>query len=291
MIEVIEDLDRKIDMTIEELNARVWPDKFKDYVALLSQWKQKWTNLKMNEDAFLSFISSQIEAYDAETFVSFFIDCVRHILKDNSFLILPPFLNNTNLISRFAVKNNLMPTANKNIRKWIQKASYVRPKLKLFDNVVTANQILKSAYFTFYCDVNKFNQTAESLANFTNADDNSSVIIALSTKTGSLENIFPPSILSNQLVGINIDTWSEKINLPTQDTAIAFNYDAPNTEAPQSMILAVTPNDQLKWNDITIREIILETYDLARIKSVDYRSLKDLRQILSLATLNSSEKI
>ena len=43
------------------------------------------------------------------------------------------------------------------------------------------------------------------------------------------------------VVGLVVDRWSERIPGPDQVTGVAFHFDAPSTEAPQTMLLAVTP--------------------------------------------------
>ena len=41
------------------------------------------------------------------------------------------------------------------------------------------------------------------------------------------------------------------------------------------------------WSNDTIKDIILEALDLAKIRSVDYRSLQELRNFLPLLVFNS----
>ena len=50
---------------------------------------------------------------------------------------------------------------NRKVLKWIEKASYVRPRLRFLDEIITHNQILESANFSFYCDETKFMKSAE----------------------------------------------------------------------------------------------------------------------------------
>jgi len=81
-----------------------------------------------------------------------------------------------------------------------------------------------------------------------------------------------------------IDAWDEKIpqfgqededgnrELPTQQTGISFQYDRPNAQAPQSILLAV-PNshgqEDDEWQLDALREIVCETMDLAKTRAVD----------------------
>lgn len=47
--------------------------------------------------------------------------------------------------------------------------------------------------------------------------------------------------------GILLDEWSEFIPAATTDTGLAFQYDQPNTEPPQVMLLAVSPVEDGNW--------------------------------------------
>ena len=69
--------------------------------------------------------------------------------------------------------------------------------------------------------------------------------------------------------GLLIDEWSEIVPGSNADTGIAFHFDRPNTEAPQSMLL-VTPTDfrgAWQWNDLV--DALNETMDLAKLRAVE----------------------
>jgi hypothetical protein len=66
-----------------------------------------------------------------------------------------------------------------------------------------------------------------------------------------------------------IDEWTEAIPATSLDTGMSFNYDRPNNEAPQS-ILVVTPatgTGSWQWDDVLAA--LNETLDLAKIRTVD----------------------
>ena len=122
-----------------------------------------------------------------------------------------------------------------------------------------------------------------------------SLVVAVFNKFGlSPDQIekFPPSG-SKKMAGLIIDEWVEKIVLPEQTTATAFHYDGPSAEAPQCLLLAVSPNNSYswKWDDLTnntLKDMLLDAMDLLKIRAVDYRSLKELTQILPTIALNST---
>jgi hypothetical protein len=69
--------------------------------------------------------------------------------------------------------------------------------------------------------------------------------------------------------GLLLDEWSEVIPAGDATTGIAFHYDRPNTEAPQTMLL-VTPTDfrgAWQWADLV--DALNETLDLAKTRAVE----------------------
>jgi hypothetical protein len=69
--------------------------------------------------------------------------------------------------------------------------------------------------------------------------------------------------------GLLLDEWTEVIPSAVRTAGIAFNYDRPNSEAPQS-ILVVTPatvNAAWQWEDLV--GALNETLDLAKKRALE----------------------
>ncbi|KAA9338978.1 hypothetical protein [Adhaeribacter soli] len=72
--------------------------------------------------------------------------------------------------------------------------------------------------------------------------------------------------------GLVIDEWSEIIPNREETTSVAFHYDQPNNEAPQSLLLAVSPTlgengGAWKWEDLL--GAVNESLDMAKKRLVD----------------------
>jgi hypothetical protein len=50
---------------------------------------------------------------------------------------------------------------------------------------------------------------------------------------------------------------------------IAINYDQPSSEAPQSILLAVTPEQKSYWLWSDLMDTLNETVDMAKIRAVE----------------------
>ncbi len=73
--------------------------------------------------------------------------------------------------------------------------------------------------------------------------------------------------------GLLLDEWTEVIPHTSETAGLAFNYDRPSHEPPQTMLL-VTPatvGERWSWDDL--RESIPETFALARKRAVEPRDI------------------
>ncbi len=77
--------------------------------------------------------------------------------------------------------------------------------------------------------------------------------------------------LTGAIAGVLLDQWDETIPTNKVDTSIAFQYDAPSTQAPQALLLAVpgTRDVGALWDEGELTEIVRDTMDLAKVRAVD----------------------
>jgi len=71
------------------------------------------------------------------------------------------------------------------------------------------------------------------------------------------------------LAGLLIDEWVEVVPNATETTGMVFQFDRPNAAPPQSILLAVPPDLDTGWTLWTLQQVLLETLDLARIRTMD----------------------
>jgi hypothetical protein len=77
------------------------------------------------------------------------------------------------------------------------------------------------------------------------------------------------------LAGLLIDAWDEVVPNRAETTAVAFHYDAPGAQAPQAILLAVSPDLNRQWDEETLAAVINETLDLTKLRAVDPDVLAD----------------
>jgi hypothetical protein len=76
--------------------------------------------------------------------------------------------------------------------------------------------------------------------------------------------------------GMLLDEWSEQVPMREQgadalyrNTGIAFNYDRPNSEAPQSILLVTPASNAAQWQWADLVAALNETLDLAKKRAVE----------------------
>ena len=104
--------------------------------------------------------------------------------------------------------------------------------------------------------------------------------------------VMPPSKLSlvvhavapinttQVMTGLLLDEWVEIVPNTRETTALAFQFDVPNSCAPQSVLIAVPPVPGQDWTAETLRRVLMEALDLAKLRAVDTGSLGAVAQHL-----------
>ncbi len=311
ILETAADLNSRINLIEAELSNRLEPiiqelfvklkaygitddiiDDITTFKAILDFFGPKVTDTNTLIDWIHSLVGNasltpQENEQNRREFASFLLerllDAFKGIFRNNTFLVLPLFSPFKVMLENLENNNEI----NKKGHKWMQKNSYVRPRLKLFDRVLDYNEIFETATFSFYYDPQKFSRSSDEILQ---NEENPVVLLAISSHGSRVASppSFPPTSDSNKkLAGLVLDDYTEKIVHPEQETVVAFHHNSPNAEPPHCLLLGVSPNDNDNWTKEMVRDVILEALKLAKIRSVDYRSLKGLSNFLSLTTLNS----
>jgi hypothetical protein len=84
---------------------------------------------------------------------------------------------------------------------------------------------------------------------------------------------------SQPVVGLLVDEWTEVVPHQEETTGLTFQYNAPGNRAPQAVLLAVPPNAQ-PWSLNKLTDILLETFELLKMRVVDPDSLDQVGHFL-----------
>jgi hypothetical protein len=75
------------------------------------------------------------------------------------------------------------------------------------------------------------------------------------------------------VAGLLVDEWVEVIPGDEETTGLAFHFDAPATQPPHTVLLAVPPNESRAWDLGDLALAVLDTLELARLRAVDRDAL------------------
>ena len=90
------------------------------------------------------------------------------------------------------------------------------------------------------------------------------------------------------MAGLLIDEWVEIIPNAKETTGVAFQFNPPDSFAPQSILLAVPPAPDKAWTLGDLQRVLLETLDLARLRAVDAEALDETGHYLPGALFRAS---
>lgn len=88
------------------------------------------------------------------------------------------------------------------------------------------------------------------------------------------------SDLSQPTAGLLLDEWPEQIPSAAESTGVAFHYDQPDSRAPQSLLLAICPDESKTWEEDTLLAVVEETLELAKARAVDLETLRGIGQLV-----------
>jgi hypothetical protein len=91
--------------------------------------------------------------------------------------------------------------------------------------------------------------------------------------------------LTQPVAGLLIDEWVEVIPNAKETTGVVFQYNQPDSVAPQAILIAVHPNPvaQNFWSIPWLQQVLRETIALVQMRAVTPDLLDEVAQYLPAA--------
>jgi hypothetical protein len=86
--------------------------------------------------------------------------------------------------------------------------------------------------------------------------------------------------------GLLVDEWTELVPAPTQQTGVALNFHAPRAEAPLALLLAVPPANAATWSSDVLTDLVRETFELVKLRSLTPELLASFASLLPATCLS-----
>jgi hypothetical protein len=192
------------------------------------------------------------------------------------FLVLPTIklLNSNELANSFAASNILQGNDPLAAVSWFQRVARVREAVARLERVLLYAEALGGDALRFQVGQLPFKQNDRwiGLPTF-NKPLAGGLISLVAHMTSEID-------FHRSLAGLFIDEWVEAVPNASEITGVAFHFDGPGARAPQSILLAVSPNDQQTWDLDTLEAILLETIELVKFRAVDPDALGEVGHFL-----------
>ena len=234
----------------------------------------------------IAMSQSIAEAGDYTKAISKLIEAVKALLGPG-FIVLPSFTLPGDEEFSKSIQSNPIVTEDEQIRSWLQQTSSTHKPLQDVDTFLMVSEAWKQSArnngdFPLSFHVAQLpTEAAETWLGIEHGFDATSTQYQGETLSLVTALSQPVSELSREqrVAGVLLDQWDEFLPSDTVNTSMAFHYDAPNTQAPQSLLLAVpdkiTP-DPREWREDDLAAIVSDTLDLAKIRTVDIDALKEV---------------
>jgi hypothetical protein len=196
-----------------------------------------------------------------------------------NFTVLPRFTppDATSIQGAFAQSPSLVASDPVAPSRWLNQLTHIRPAISRLDTALSLAQILEGNASAFTPLLGQLPlQPADRWLGLpidpANPPNKGRVAFTCYTQGNPATN--------TNYAGLLIDEWPERIPSTDERAAVAFHYERPKARAPQTLLLAVCPDDRATWDDDLIAGTLQEALELAKIRTVDLNSVLRVGQIL-----------
>ncbi|MBX2984908.1 MAG: hypothetical protein KF882_02925 [Bacteroidia bacterium] len=225
----------------------------------LTDTKELWKNFEDNE-----YINSDTALRDLQH--------IAKIIFGDAFACAPlfKFINKPEMQQAWEHRDDLideLADREMEIEKWFQGLTKVRSNLRELDIVQSLGESLFSLENHREPVQLPFTEDDRWMAikqdNMDYSHDKTSVVISFGhiSPTPSLDH-------TSWQTGLLIDEWVEVIPAKEEVSGLAFNYDQPNTKAPNCLLYTVTPEETGSWTWAKLLGSVNETFYLAKQRNV-----------------------
>jgi hypothetical protein len=157
---------------------------------------------------------------------------------------------------------------------WLQRMARIRPGVARLDSAIFYSEALAEKSLA-NLEVAQLPVVAGdrwiALEQTSNAESSRLSLVAFASA---------PLATGTLVAGLLADEWVEVLPSAQQITGVSFHQDDPTARAPQTILLAVRPDDFPEWTLEALEGTVLEALDLAKLRAVDPDALNALGHYL-----------
>ncbi len=160
------------------------------------------------------------------------------------------------------------------VEEWLEGAAAVRDRVGLINAVNTYQEAFADESLTFKPLQLPFDKKAHWIAvEFPEVTpdqlDDEDVFVPQGDFLSIVRQLPRDYDASGAQAGLLIDEWNEVIPNRIETTGIAIHYNQPNTEPPQCLLMAVSPNVNGRWEWDDLVDTVIDTFDRAKRRAVE----------------------
>jgi hypothetical protein len=211
------------------------------------------------------------------------------ILFGDSFSVLPQFTcyNEPDLVAADGSRAQLLSfalsqapdlDATELVDEWLQGLARVRPRMNTWETVRMLSEALNDQPIAMLPVQIPFRTKDSWLAvefpEHDPLDATATKPFGITRDTLSITAHGATAFKSGAQRGLLLDEWSEEIPTAGENTGISFRFNQPNAVPPQSLLLAVTPEQTGAWNWDSLVGIVNDTLARAKRRAVEPSQLE-----------------
>ncbi len=160
------------------------------------------------------------------------------------------------------------------VEEWLEGVAAVRERVNWIDTVKTYREAFAEESLAFKPLQLPFDKKAHWIAlEFPEVKpeqlDDENVFVPQNDFLSVVRQLPEDYDASDAQAGLLIDEWNEVIPNRLETTGVAIHYNQPNTEPPQCLLLAVSPNVNGRWEWDDLVDTVIDTFDRAKRRAVE----------------------
>jgi len=156
------------------------------------------------------------------------------------------------------------------VEDWLHGLARVREKVQHWENVTFLADALRQRELKLDPLQFPFRENDRWLGMTFRAKDEDSNAFTIDTdKLLYTAHYAEPFDRNKRQCGLLLDEWTEVIPTRNESTGLTFQYDRPNSEPPQTMLLTLPTHYKGSWDWPDLVDALLETLEMAKQRAIE----------------------
>ncbi len=239
-------------------------------------WSQSNAKLQKAEAALLAEASATRD----DVKVKHLCDAIQSVVGDG-FITLPKFKfsnaadvartvkESGSILMKFISEKNTT-SASLALETWMSSTSAVRPAMARLEQIRMITEFHQGGEMNFIPAQLPYKENDNWLSvEFPQTDSDGEPFEVLDDTVSLCIYGLQESNVSQPQAVLIVDEWTESVPNASEVTGISYNYNQPNSTAPNALLLAVEPSNAKNWSWQVLEDILDDTLNRAKTRAVE----------------------